>query len=213
VADADSLARNALRGALSEAGLSVVGQAADAPTVISLALRCLPDVIVMDEALPPAGALAAVRAVTSAGTGVRVIVLGGRGDDEAGVAALASGAAGYLSRDTELRSLARAVARVTAGEAAISRAMASRLIEHLQTRPADGAGIRPVKSELTTREWEVLDLLIARASTADIALQLVLSIDTVHSHVRHILRKLGAQSRAEAVEIAEQTRARLGYSL
>jgi two-component system nitrate/nitrite response regulator NarL len=66
--------------------------------------------------------------------------------------------------------------------------------------------MRPVKSPLTPREWEVVDLLVEGASTEDIADRLVLSTETVRSHVKNILRKLGARSRAEAVALAQQMR-------
>ena len=132
-----------------------------------------------------------------------MVVLAASGEDEAGLLALEKGAAGYLSRDTELTSLAQAVVRVAAGEAAISRAMTSRVVERLRSRSTSMLGMRPIKSPLTTREWEVLDLMQAGASTGEMARTLVLSPDTVHSHVTHILRKLNAHSRAEAVGIAQ----------
>jgi two-component system, NarL family, response regulator LiaR len=206
IADHDALARNALRPALSDAGLSVVGQAGDAAQAINLATRCLPDVVVMDAGLPPTGGLSAMRELRTAAPGARVVLLAASGEDEAGLEALTNGAAGYLSRDTDLPSLARAVARVMVGEAAVSRAMVMRMVERLQERSNGHAGLRPIRSSLTTREWEVLDLLRSGLSTADMARELVLSTDTVHTHVRNIMRKLRAHSRAEAVEIAEQAR-------
>jgi two-component system, NarL family, response regulator LiaR len=208
VAEGDGLARNALREALTQAGVCVVGQAADIPQVVNLVRRCQPDVVVMDVGLPPDGGVAGVAAVLQASPESRVVLLGASGDDDAGLLALEKGAAGYLSRDTDLASLARAVVRVTAGEAAVSRSMGRRMIERLQSWSNGSSGLRPIKSSLTTREWEVLDLMIARASTAEIARTLVLSPDTVHSHVNHILRKLHAHSRAEAIELAEQERGR-----
>jgi two-component system, NarL family, response regulator LiaR len=206
VAEGDGLARNALRQALTDAGLCVVGQAADTPQLINLARRCHPDVIVMDVGLPPDGGVAAVGAVLRASSEAQVVLLGVSGEDDAGLVALERGAAGYLSRDTELASLGRAVVRVADGEAAVSRSMGRRLIERLQSWSNRSSGLRPIKSPLTPREWEVLELMMARASTAEMAQNLVLAPETVQSHVNHILRKLDAHSRAEAIEIAEHER-------
>jgi len=207
IADPDGLARNALREALTQAGLAVVGQAADAAQAVNLVQRCRPDVVVMDAELPPNGGLAALEAVSLASRGIRVVLLANQGNEDAGVVALEKGAAGYLPRELELAAVARAVVRVAAGEAAISRSMSTRVIERLQSRSRDTAGLRPIKSVLTTREWEVVDLMAAGASSSEIARALVLSPETVHSHVNHILRKLRAGSRAEAIEIAEHERA------
>jgi DNA-binding NarL/FixJ family response regulator len=206
VADGDGPRRHALRAALQDGGLSVVGQAADASQAGYLAARCDPDVILIDVTLPPTDGVAAMRELADAAPGARVVLLASSGEEEAGVVALSEGAAGYLSRGIERGSLARAVARVAAGEAAVSRAMARRLIERMRELSRGHAGLRPVRSPLTPREWEVLDLLAAGASTADIARELVVASDTVRTHVRHILRKLHVHSRREAIEIAEQVR-------
>jgi two-component system nitrate/nitrite response regulator NarL len=81
-----------------------------------------------------------------------------------------------------------------------------RLIETLRALPDGGLGVRPVRSSLTPREWEVLDLLCSGLTVDDIAEQLVLARDTVRTHVKRLLRKLGAHSQAEAVEIANGMR-------
>jgi DNA-binding NarL/FixJ family response regulator len=96
---------------------------------------------------------------------------------------------------------------VHGGEAAISRRLALRLIQQLRTQPEESIGLRPVRSPLTPREWEVLDLLCAQMGTEAIADELVLSAETVRSHVRNILRKLGVRSRREAVERSTALRA------
>jgi two-component system, NarL family, response regulator LiaR len=206
VADDDVLARNALREALVAAGLSVVGQASDSPQAINLAARCLPDVVVMDAELPPSGAVETMGALVRAAPGTSVVLLAIAGDDEAGLVALAHGAAGYLSRGIDLRGLARAVRGVAAGEAAISRRLTRRLIERFHEQSHEHPGLRPIRSPLTTREWEVLDLMASGVSTRDMARELVVSPDTVNSHVHHILRKLHARSRAEAVVMAQRAR-------
>jgi DNA-binding NarL/FixJ family response regulator len=81
-----------------------------------------------------------------------------------------------------------------------------RLVEHLRRAPGGGVGLRPIKSPLTPREWEVVDLLAEMKTTDQIADQLVLSSETVRSHVKNILRKLDARSREEAVAVAQRMR-------
>jgi NarL family two-component system response regulator LiaR len=206
VADGDVLARNAIRDALRTAGLSVVGQAADASHAVALATRCCADVVLVDAELPPGGAFEAMDAIATAVPDVRVVILSRADSADEGVRALARGASGYLCRDMELASLARAIEGLMAGEAAISRVMTAGLIEHVRQLSSSFRGMRPVKSPLTTREWEVLDLLSTGASTAQIAKALVVSPETIDSHVQHIRRKLQAHTRAEAVEIAERSR-------
>jgi DNA-binding NarL/FixJ family response regulator len=208
IADRDALKRNELRGALGSAGLLVVAEASDRSDAVYLAARCRPDVVVLDTALPPEGGVAAMPALADAALGAQVVLLARSPDVEAGLVALSRGAVGYLPRDMELASLARAVERVVAGEAAISRAMALQVIERLRELSRGYSGMRPIRSPLTTREWEVLDLLEGGASTAEIARQLVLTPETVRTHVQHILRKLRVHSRAEAVRFAEQARQR-----
>jgi two-component system, NarL family, response regulator LiaR len=212
IAHGDGLARNALRDAMSGAGISVVGQSADASEAIRRAARSAPDVVIIDAALPPDGGLAAMRALVAAVPASRVVLLAASDADDTALLALSQGAAGYLPRDIDLSSLARAVEGVALGEAAISRPMAGRLIEYLRKLSAGLAGMRPVRSPLTTREWEILEFLKAGASTTQIADELIVSTDTVRTHIQHILRKLQAHSRAEAVEIAERFRVPLGMS-
>jgi NarL family two-component system response regulator LiaR len=206
VADGDAPRRHALRAALRDGGLSVVGQAADVSQAVYLVRRLHPDVIVIDATLPPAGGLSAVRELADAAPRAPVVLLASSDEGEAGLVALSEGAAGYLSRAVERRRLARAVERVAAGEAAISRVMARRVVERLRELSRGHPGLRPVRSPLTPREWEVLDLMTLGASTAEIARELVVATDTVRSHVRHILRKLDVHSRREAIEIAARLR-------
>jgi two-component system nitrate/nitrite response regulator NarL len=87
-----------------------------------------------------------------------------------------------------------------------------RLVDSMRRTRADGAGIRPVRSRLTPREWEVLDMLCASQSTDEIADTLVLSSETVRSHVKNLLRKLGVSSRQAAVEEARKMRAGLAIA-
>jgi NarL family two-component system response regulator LiaR len=87
--------------------------------------------------------------------------------------------------------------------------MTMRLVDQMRRTRADGAGIRPVRSRLTPREWEVLDLLCEGRSTHDIADTLILSFETVRSHIKNLLRKLGVNSRQQAVEEARRLRAGL----
>jgi two-component system, NarL family, response regulator LiaR len=205
IADGDVLARNAIRDALNDAGLSVVGQAADASHAVDLASRCGAEVVLLDADLPPDGALDAMDVFATAVPDVRIVILAREDSGADSLRALSRGASGYLPRDMELASLGRAIEGLMVGEGAISRVMTAGLIEHVRSLTSRLKGMRPVRSPLTTREWEVMDFLSTGASTTQIANALGVSPETVDSHVRHILRKLNAHSRAEAVQIAEQS--------
>jgi two-component system nitrate/nitrite response regulator NarL len=84
--------------------------------------------------------------------------------------------------------------------------MTRHLVDRLRRTPEDGNGMRPVKSTLTDREWEILDLICAGSTTREMADDLFLSTETVNSHVKRILRKLGVHSRGDAVEAASALR-------
>jgi two-component system, NarL family, response regulator LiaR len=125
---------------------------------------------------------------------------------DADLVALLAGAAGVIWDLVAPQALARALRDVAGGGAALPPALAMRLLLRLR-RASDGGGLRPVRSSLTRREWEVLDLICAGASTREIAHALHLGEETVYGHVKRMLRKLGVRSRAEAVTAAELLRA------
>jgi DNA-binding NarL/FixJ family response regulator len=119
---------------------------------------------------------------------------------------LRAGASGFVSKDVDIESLPRALQGALDGEAVISRKLGRRLVDHVRRSVEGTSGMRPVKSPLTPREWEVVDLLCEGETTAQIAEALVLSTETVRSHVKSILRKLKASSREEAVAKAKAMR-------
>lgn len=201
LADGDPLVRTKLRTALEEEGLDVVGEAASAPEAITLAGAYRPQVIVFDVALRPAGGLAPI--VGPNPDGARVVVTSERVDLDIVLESLDAGARGVVERRIDGAILARVLRAVAAGELAIPRRLEYGLIEHLRGRVVRETGTRPIKSMLTQREWEVLDLLSLDRSTSDIAAELFVTEETVRSHIKHILRKLQVGSRAEAVAVAQ----------
>jgi len=207
IADPDPLARRMLRNSLAATcGLEVVAEAKDGPELIDLAVRYEPEVVLTEVGLPSVDGIEACRTIAIKAPQVRVVMLTIGQDREMKLRALRAGAAGVLSKDVSIESLARAVRSVADGEAAISRRLTMHLIELVRRTSGSGTGLRPVKSVLTSREWEVLDLMCAGSSTRQIAEALILSEDTIYSHSKSILRKLGVHSRSEAVMAAERLR-------
>jgi len=209
IADDDPLARRMLRDLLQEAGMRVVAEAPDGREAVELACYYRPDVVVMDLIMPGVDGLAATRQIAESAPDVKVVILTSSEDDDVGMMTLYAGAVGFLSKDVGAEALAQALRHVHQGEAVISRRMTARLLEELRKTPRDGSGLRPVRSPLTSREWEVLDLLCQQRSTDAIAEELVVSVETVRSHVKSVLRKLGVRSRQEAVAQASRLRAGL----
>jgi DNA-binding NarL/FixJ family response regulator len=206
VADDDPLVRRLIRDTLQRENVTVIAEASTGREAVELALFYRPDVVVMDYMMPEMDGIEATRRIYEQDPGIRVILLTGAGDEALGMRGLRAGAAGFLSKDIELEALPRALRGALEGEAAISRRLAMHLVQHYRSAPLGGMGLRPVRSKLTDREWEVLDLLTGGATTDDIARVLVLSTETVRSHLKNLYRKLDVRSRDEAVEAAARMR-------
>ena len=207
LADPDPLARRAIRDSLrADVGFVVSAEAKDGLEAVELAVHYRPDLVLMEVALPAVDGISACREITSRAPEVRVVMFSVPQDDDVQIRALRAGASGFLSKNSSIQSLARALRSVANGEAAVTRSLTSHLVDLLRSTAENGAGMRPVKSPLTTREWEVLDLICSGDSTREISAKLFLSEDTVYSHTKSILRKLGVHSRSDAVAMAAQLR-------
>ena len=207
VADADQLARRALTDSLrSGGGFTVIGQASSGVEVVELAQHYRPDIVLIATGLAGLDAVAACEQITAATADIRVVMLATAADLDLEMRAVRAGASGFVIKTADIESIARALAVISAGHALISPELTGVLVERLRRTPADGTGTRPVKSSLTTREWEILDLICGGQGTRDIADSLFLSPETVNSHVKNVLKKLGVHSRAAAVQAASMMR-------
>jgi NarL family two-component system response regulator LiaR len=159
--------------------------------------------------MPGIDGIAATRQIVAQTPDVRVVMLTSSDSEDIGLLTLRAGAAGFLNKSVGVDALPRALRCARDGEAVVSRQLTMRLIEGMRRVREDGAGMRPIRSPLTPREWEVLDLLCQQRSTDDIADTLVLSVETVRSHIKSVLRKLGVRSRQEAIKAAGRLRSGL----
>jgi two-component system, NarL family, response regulator LiaR len=206
LADDDPLARRVVRDALQEAGFTVVADAADGRAAVELTLHYRPDLVLMDVVMPELDGITAARRIREEAPEVQVVILSTSADDDLGVLGIRAGASGYVTKDVDVLRLPGMLEKVAAGEPAVTPEVTAQLIEELRGLPAAGRGMRPVRSELTSREWEVLDLLAMGRSTEEVADELVLSTETVRSHTKSLYRKLGVHSRAELAEVVRRLR-------
>ena len=206
VADDDPVVRRALRDAIQRAGIVVIAEAPGGREAVELSAHYRPDVILMDLLMPGTDGIDATREILTRQPDAKILMVSSSEDEALELLALRVGACGFLSKSVDIEAIPRAIRAAHAGEAVIRRALTSRLVDALRRTREDGAGIRPVRSPLTEREWEVLDLLCQGMSTDEIADALVLSSETVRSHVKSVLRKLRVSSRRDAVAAAHQLR-------
>lgn len=204
VADHDGLARRMMSDALQEAGIVVTATARETAEAAQLARHYRPTVVLVDTALPSDGGVSLVREVVSEVPETRVLTVSADEDDETILTALRAGAAGHIGKDVEPGDLARLTALAAAGEAIVPRRLTGPLLRLIRAVPE--TGWRPLHSRLTTREWQIVELLADGVSTTSIAERLVLSTSTVYTHIKSILRKLGVHSRDEAIVVAARLR-------
>ena len=204
VADYDGLARAMMRAALNDADrIAIVLSAADGRETVQLARYYRPTVLLTELDIPPAGATDLITKVLAVSPTTRVLTISA-GDPRAALPTLRAGAVGHIAKETDPERLARIVERAADGEPIIPGQLLGPLLELIREMP-DG-GWRPLHSRLTTREWEIIELLEQGASTHQIADQLVLSATTIYSHVKSVLRKLGVHNRHDAIIAANQLR-------
>jgi len=140
------------------------------------------------------------RKIVAADDRAKVLVLERSPTAERELSALWAGAGGVVAKDAGVQGILDSARAVLSGELPHSDGAMRLLLERMRSMPKTGTGTRPVRSPLTPREWEVLDLLTDDFSTAQIAAELHLSKDTVATHVKNLMRKLEVHSRAAAVE-------------
>lgn len=198
VADDQPVVRAGFAGVLaSAADIDVVGTAADGSELVALVERESPDVAVVDVRMPVMDGIAATAAITR-GQPTRVLVLTTFDLDEYVFAAVRAGASGFLLKDVPAERLVEAVRLVADGSMLLGPSVTRRLVEDFADQPAT-RGTDPSAYGVTRREAEVLGMLGRGLSNAEIAEVLVLSTETVKSHVAEVLRKLGLRDRVQAV--------------
>ena len=201
VVDGHPLCRRALVDLFEGEGFQVAATGCGLPEVLSAALRIRPEVILIDPGAREAGAFELITRLTERlGEAARVVVLSDSDDPGDMLCALRSGAVGYLTKDQDPARLVDAVRGAMRGEAAVSRRMAAHLVEDVRRgrERVMLAAKLPHRERLTPRQLEILELIAGGATTAEIAARLFLSPETVRWHVKSILRKLNARTRAEA---------------
>ena len=203
LADDQELVRAGFRLILELAEFEIAGEASDGAQALELARALEPDVALMDVRMPNMDGIEATRRIGLAGLRTRVLMLTTFDLDEHVYDALRAGASGFLLKDAGRERLIDAVHTVAAGEALFAPSVLRRLVDQYVSRPPAG---RPNGlDELSSRELEVLRLVGRGRSNAEIADELVISLATAKTHVRHVLAKLGLRDRVQAVVAAYES--------
>jgi len=203
IADDHPPTRAGVRVALEDGGFTVCSEHGDATGAVRAALQERPDVCLLDVNMPGNGITAAAR-IHAALPETAVVMLTVSNDNNDLFDALRAGASGYLLKDTDPARLPYALRGVLEGEAALPRALVARLIDEFRDREQRRVSLLKRRSvELTSREWQVLELLRTGLTTGEIADQLVISRVTVRTHVSAILKKLQVGNRKAALQLFE----------
>ena len=205
--DDHPLTRSALAGLLVQHGFEVVGEASDGEEAIEAAAKLQPDLILLDLSMPGLDGLSALPRLRQAAPTCEVVVLTASGTEENLLGAIRGGAAGYLLKSEPPERIVDFLRGVAQGEAALSGAVARRLLEQVREGGGRSSGVPDsIATALSARELEVLLLLDDHLATDEIAKRLFISEHTVRSHVKSLLRKLGVSSRREALEALSAAR-------
>ena len=198
LADDHQMLRQAVRRALEDAGMDVVGEAADGNEAVTLTSALHPDIVLMDVSMPALDGIEATRRIVANGGTARILVLTMHDEDALRARALRAGAAGFLTKDCELREVVDTVRSVATGEVLLSAGIAQSILTEFPEEPVD-AEPADIMGPLTRREREVLQSVADGRSTTEIGRELFISVKTVKNHLASIYAKLDARDRTQAV--------------
>ncbi len=200
--DDHNIVRQGLKALLAAEGdITVIGEAQTGREAVNLALKCRPEVVVMDLAMPLLNGWEATRQILKAVPTAKILVLSTYDHDEHIQQAIAAGAAAYLIKQTAAADLVKAIREVKKGNAYFSPTIAQRLREQT-CRSANGESIKAPNVELTPREAEVLQLIAEGFANKQIAAELGLSVKTVEKHRQQVMNKLDIHDTAGLVRHA-----------
>ena len=204
--DDHELFRSGLRELLVEHGFEIVGEAGDGLTAVELVERTAPSVVVMDINMPRQSGIEATRAIRRSSPSTRVLMLTVSPGETNVSEAILAGASGYVLKDAAVDDIVAAVHATARGESLLSPAIAAQLLKHIRGHETLGELPGDELPQLTARELDVLRLVAAGRDNTQIATELVISQQTVKSHVSNILAKLEVDNRIQAAVYAVRRR-------
>lgn len=197
IVDDHPVVRDGLRGIFTgDDAFEVVGEAADGPEALAVALRTAPDVVLTDLRMPRMSGAELIRRLREQTPGIHILVLTTFDDDADVLPAIDQGATGYLLKDTPRADLRRAVLAAARGETVLSPSVTGVLTQRSR---------EPERRRLSHRELEVLGLVARGATNREVAAKLFITEATVKTHLLHLFGKLGVKDRAAAVAAAYDT--------
>lgn len=189
--DDHTVVREGLRALLAvETDIEIAGEAETGRQAVQMVKKLLPDVVVMDIAMPSLNGLEATRQITKLAPATKVLVLSSYGDDEYVQQLTEAGAVGYLIKQTAANELLKAIREAHTGNAFFSPSIAKRLRDRCQEAFVSGQPVKKHVDDLTTREAEVLQLIAEGQANKQIAAELSISIKTVEKHRQQVMNKL-----------------------
>ncbi|MEU4218222.1 response regulator transcription factor [Actinoplanes sp. NPDC026623] len=187
--------------------VEVVGQAGDGAEAVRLARETSPHVVLMDLRMPVLDGAEATRQIVATDPEANVVVLSTYADNESIAAAMRAGARGYLTKDATRAQITAAIRSAAEGQSTFDATVSRRLVAALSeplSPAAPAARRKNLPDGLTAREVEVLSLITAGLSNAEIAAELFIGETTVKTHINNAFLKIGAKNRVDAVRYAYQ---------
>ncbi len=198
IADDHGIVREGLRTLLERHGLRVVGEAATGHQAVEQAIQLQPDVVLLDIRMPDGDGLEALAAIKKACPHISVLMLTTYANPGYLARAIAAGAAGYLSKEVDPARIPRAIRAAVQGDELIDRSLLNAALSQLVPPTRSPSDLAELREPLTPREEEVLICIAQGLDNTAICERLVISANTLKTHIRHIFAKLGVSDRTQA---------------